>query len=296
MIEDFLTKDLPSAKLGDSLNQLGKDGWLIVNCWPGSSGNVTCVFRRPRFYFCTKTKRYESARPLALLSLPFALTKCLAEPGMSRTKSLADVLKPSSDLHSMPLARLGDEFAAPVDEVVAHLKKCGLKESPKSSGSFSAFVDDHSLWIYRKSAAAPWVLYAKKTAAKAAKSPAPPEKENPSDSTASESVFSVDDAIAFCLEHPPKKTGYDHSVLLSNAAKQQPGTDLQSALEAFKQIGLPTANHKDVRKRYITRDAHQIALVEWDKHPGVWFLNVKSTPDSPETPKGKTRSSAQTGG
>ena len=275
MTEDFLSKDLPSAKLADELNQLGKDGWLIVNCWPASPQTVTCVFRRPRVYFCTNTKRYEPARRLALLTLEAALVRCINEPKRKETKTLKDVLSPTSELHSISLAKLGEEFCASEEEVASRLKECGLKESTKSPGSFSAFVDDQYLWIYRKTATAPWVLYAKKKGSSTDKPTAPRKKGiDSSEPSASAKPFSVDLAIAECIAQPPKKAGYDHSIPLSTAAKNQ-NSDLPSALEAFKQIGLPTADPKSKEKRYVEHDGHVIALVEWK--PGVWFLNIKST-------------------
>ena len=275
MLEEFHTEDISAAGLGDTLNALGKDGWLLVNCWPSDGGKVTCVLRREHVYYCRKTKRYEPAHHPDRLTLEAALDRCLAEPKKSFQGHEAKH-------HLIPLAKLGEEFWVGEEDMVQLLKKKGLKEYPAGSGHFSAIVGDHSLWIYRKTAKEPWGLYAKpvdktkasKPSEKSAPGPAVPATAG-TEGAESAAGFSVADAIALCIAQEPKNKGWDHGIALTQAAKAQ-GASVEDALKAFQEIGLPTAEHADKKKCYVTWRFRQVALKEGKGRPGFWFLNVKS--------------------
>lgn len=269
MIEEFHTEDVPAATLADSLNKLGKDGWLIVNCWPASApGKVTCVLRREIVAFNPETKRYEPARPLRELSLEAAFARCTKEPKPKFKDKATNTVK-EKDYHSLAISQLASEYAATEDEIIRQLKTAGLKESTQRPGTFSAFVGRDSLWIYRKDEKSIWYLYAQKKKDTAKTEPA---AVAPGGTEAPVGSFSIAEAVALCLSIPPTKKGFDHGVLLSKAATAQ-GANLPAALAAFAGIGLPTPEHKTSAKAYVEWEGRQVALKEAKN--GAWFLNVK---------------------
>lgn len=279
MREEFHTEDLPAAELGEALSRLGKDGWLIVNCWPSTGGTVTCIFRRPLVFFCTRTKRYEPVRLPAQLTLDVALARCIDEPRREfRDKKTGETKV--ADYHAIRVAKLGEEFGLEEADMVDLLKQTGLKEYPEGSGRFSAIVGNHSVWIYRKTAKEPWDLYAKPRSETKVSKPtekSAPDPETPAISgtpeAGSAAAFSVADAIALCMAQAPTKRGLDHGIRLSQAAKEQ-GVDIEDAIKALREIGLPTAYPDSKEKCYVDWQGKQVALREWRE--GIWYLNVKS--------------------
>jgi hypothetical protein len=261
-MEDYLARDLPAAKLSESLNQLGKEGWLLVNCWPSYSDVVTAVFRRERVYYSGDTGSYEPTRPLHSLTVEFVLERCLAGPAFRRRGKDAGRYE-----RSLPLAKLGAEFGATQDVMAKQLQKIGFSKSTTTPDCFATSAGDYELWIHRASAEKPWILYAKRAVG------------GPQEAVASGSEddegFSVEKAIELCLRQTPKKQGYDHSMSLSQAAELQ-GVSMGAALTGFRKIGLPTDEHATLAKSYVAFGGRMVALREWAKKPGFWFLNVKS--------------------
>jgi hypothetical protein len=259
-MEEFLTRDVPSGMLSESLNQFGREGWLIVNCWPAKKGVVTCVFRRPRVYLSKGTDAYKPARPLRELTAEVALERCLDQPVFRHRGAGASTFE-----RSITLDVLGTEFGSSQMETAERLREVGFVKSTTTGDCFATVVGRYNLWIHRKGPKKLWILYAKKLEEVST-------EPNEADLTAPRK-FSVPQAIKLCLEKPPK-TGMDYSLNLAEAAKAQ-GTDLPDAMAAFREIGLPTRDHKDPEKRYITSEGRQIALRAWEKVPGTWFLNIR---------------------
>jgi hypothetical protein len=283
MMEEFLTQDVKASDLEAFLNQCGKDGWLIVNCWPSSvPDRTTCILRRQRVFFSKKTKRYEHARPLAQLTLPALQHRCLEERKVD-----------GKDYHSLPLMDLALEHACTEEELFQHLISLGLKKSdpqkqkakqgkekgkPKASAaksqtteaeptgeSYSSFVNNHQVWIYRSKPGAVWVLYVKPLL-----SPLTRKKETGMDTDSGESAtFSIDEAVKLCMATPPKQAGKDYGILLSTAAKAQ-NVSQGDALQALQKVGLPSK----AKSPYVEYNGHQIALRLWEAK-GVWYFNVK---------------------
>lgn len=260
MMEEFLTRNVPSDKLSESLNQFGREGWLIVNCWPATTDVVTCVFKRPRVYLSRETDAYEPARPLRELTAEIALERCLARPAFRRRGAGGSNFERSITLHD-----LGAEFGSSEAETAQRLRDVGFTKSTTTGDCFATAVGGYNLWIHRAGPRKPWILYAKKLE----ETPIDPKEPTSTEVR----VFSVSEAIKLCLGKMPKKD-MDYSINVAEAAKAQ-GASTADAMAAFKEVGLPTKDHHDPEKRYISILGRQIALRAWEKVPGTWFLNIR---------------------
>jgi hypothetical protein len=254
---DYLSRDIPSAELSETLKILGKEGWLLVNCWPTKKGAVSCVLRRDCLFYNDETDSYESSRPLDGFTVETALKTCLAAPVFRRRGNAG-----GNFTKSIPLSRLAAKYGVSEEAMAVHLRQiAGFTPSTTTPDCFATVVGDCDLWIHRNGPDKPWILYAKKDETSAA-ADAP--------DAAALSQFSVVKAMELCEEQPLKGTHQDHSIDLAKAAKDQ-GTTLAVALVACKQVGLPTPSgqHKLLHERLVL-------LRPWTKNPNKWFLCVRA--------------------
>jgi len=254
---EYLSRDIPSDELAETLKTLGNEGWSLVNCWPTKKGAVSCVLRRERLYYNDETDSYESSHPLDGFTAETALKTCLAAPAFRRKGTAGGKFT-----KSIPLSRLAAKYGVSEEAMAAHLRHiAGFTPSTTTPNCFATVVGDCDLWIHRSAPDKPWILYAKKDEAS--------ETRNAPDAAAV-SQFSVVKAIELCEEQPLKGTHLDHSVDLARAARNQ-GTTLAVALAAFKQVGLPmpSGQHKLLHERLVL-------LRAWTKNPNKWFLCVRA--------------------
>lgn len=272
-MEQFHTTDVPASELAEALNSFGKDGWLLVNCWPAETGKlITCVLRREVVFFSPDTQRYEAAMPLSRLTLLAALARC-------RPKETAKFLEGDTSARVVALEDLAAEHGATVEEVIAQLERAGMKRVKGKPGLSGKVKTDetYSLWTFRPEGSAQWSLWAKKQAQRAAapKDPEKPTKKSRSSRKkgASSKPFSIEQAIASCVKIKPPQKWMDHGLTLKRLAETEQETTVEAALDKLKTIGLPTANKKPGHD-FVEFAGRKVAL-RFNEKSSTWFLNVK---------------------
>lgn len=282
MSEEFRTLSVPQGQIESELNKLGLQGWQVVNCWSAGSGTATCILKRQLEYFCSKTKTFQSRRPLHQLDLALALARCLEQPN-----------NPLGKAKGIRLAALGREFGADETTVFERLKEEGLRESERLKDAHSGFCEGHLLWVsHPEKEGNPLWLNAKKVEKKnktEEKSIDPKDSEGtvpaedleeafsseaPEQRLPIEGVPSIEDLIALCLEQPLKEPGWPHGISMRALAKHFK-SDPDTIHQIVNSAGIP--DKPKVPKEPFEKVCGY--FVKLKNSNGSLYLNVKPKPN-----------------
>jgi len=266
MSEEFHLLTHRTSDVENELNRLGAQGWSAVNCWPSGTEQTICVLRRSIEYWNRESRKFQPCRPLVNLTLEVALARCM------------DIRHPKKKTPGIRLERLGLEFGADQAAVLEHLRSQGLKESEKLPGVFSAFVDNHLVYVPKTPDKNGDLWFDAKPLDKQ-KTPQQPTQPNvpPVEAPPKEPVedkpppLDFGKLVAFCMKKKPKEPGWPHSIHTATLAKEF-GVTVKDLLAFLRKLGVPSSPD-DPQRPFVQIENHLVAFKRSGKK---LFFNVKA--------------------